>query len=759
MRIGDKKPVEFWSPLVLAAVLAGAGITSGILALVKMVPPDLKPLVIVNEQGGGLLPGPYLRAMSEFGVHAGGLWTAPLRVRSGGLLRRVDVLQVTNPAVDLLGFDGPAAQEMRAIANWRPGGCAAIRVNGPVVAGETILRVEARSCVVVGEANERAKLNLRALGFRPDWVLTAPVDVETSPAMNVFLGLVRPTDSFQRASSLTLLTDASFYDRYPSVHWAGAQETPVSVWIAGQWRPLLRAAVIASTGFAIGGLAIVLVTGLGPLLARRREFAIRRALGANERAIGHLLARETLRHFLIACVLAMAILQIVAARLGTRSLLAPGLVGILAVSALLCVILWCARWLWVSSISADWSGNLSPGALAGFVGPRRGAAWATGALVVAQGTTLVILLGWATGTAADLREATTLRLTGELNGVVGIEVFRPMQEQWLTGRTEAQARANFSRQMRSDFKRMADAIRSWTLDGKVGAVWPRNWESPIPLTELVIPGSALPHSELKARVRLVAGDALQVLRLPLLAGSGCSSRDIEGVPPAVANEAFVKRVFKDRQWRGSVFTLAGEQQQYQLTGVVGASRGAMGSGDRAPEVFLCEAGNGWVLLTRPNGEATTTARRMVDVLQSIFPSLEGNVSLPAEEIASSLMQVALLNRLMSLASVLTLGLLLLTQWAAVSMLLASRDTEIAVRMACGAGPLRASATAARWVIGVTILAGIIGTGALRWWRPAIIPADTAVLAAGAFLMIMISGIDSLWWRVRRFSTIELLRRG
>lgn len=748
-------PASFWTVFVLAGLLLGFGISAASNALIHRIPPELQFLSTLRDSNSGHLSQTYLDLLNEHHIRAGGVCYKPLVIGEGTLARRAEVLQVNRWLPAVLPLDASSGRTLDPDTAWRKGACEGLSVTSPIEPFQPrMIRVGSRSCEIVGVLGDRARESLFALGFRPEWVISFnDTEMAREHLYQTLLGLI---DSRTPAAAIAAV-DEEFRKRYPTAYWERATIAPVKLWIQDRWGHLVRLITASSLAFGLVAWAVVVVIGLAPLMRREVEFDIRRSLGATELSLGLLLGRESLKATLAAAVLAVVAVVSLGRLTGLQWLLSPAVAGVAGSAMFVGLLLWGARWAWVSNLARNESAVSRQGFQAGHARHSQRARWFFGALVAAQGAAMVLLVTEARNTASQWRRAAAARISGDLSGVAGFVAIREMQDNWVQGRTEAEARKRFERMMGADLRIMAGVIRPRSLDGRVGAMWPVNWEADLALEELDVPGSSLNRRERLARVRYVSGDAFQVLRLPIIAGQPCSAPENSSHPTAVVNRALVQRMFQGRQWNGASIGYPWESRRYRVVGIVGPPLHSPTAPSPIPEAYFCESTNGWVFLFRPKGDPMSEIGQLTSQLRQMFPTLDCRPTQPEKEIAASLAHLSVLGQILTFAASLSFGLLLLSQWASVSILLAGAQREVAIRLACGASIVKALIPTAAWVISVTFAALFLGLVAVSWWQPHT-AADVVILASSGLLLSAASGFAVLLWRASRIPVAELLRR-
>jgi predicted permease len=243
-----------------------------------------------------------------------------------------------------------------------------------------------------------------------------------------------------------------------------------------------------------------------------------------------------------------------------------------------------------------------------------------------------------------------------------------------------------------------------------------------------------PGKEPFAEKRIASPGYFEVLRIPVLAGRVFNERDIAGAPAVVVvNQTFAQRYFPGESPLGKRVDFRWDTHGMQeIVGVVGDVREQALQQPAAPAIYipLAQRPAEWAyLLVRTTGDPhgiVPSLRRVVAALDRNLPVAE--VRTLEDVVAAGLADRRLAMSLFGVFSVLSLVLAALGLYAVISYMVVQRRQEIGIRMALGAR----AAQVMRPVLtqGLTLITAGVIAGAL------------AALWLGRFLAGLVFGVGT-----------------
>ncbi|MBL0165167.1 MAG: ABC transporter permease [Xanthomonadales bacterium] len=434
-------------------------------------------------------------------------------------------------------------------------------------------------------------------------------------------------------------------------------------------------------------IANLINLNLDHLLMRRREFAIRRALGASERAIGWDVATDVLPPAVIGLVLGLFVTPFGLRMIADRGLVPEylpqsvsfGPVAIIAgcvAMALIAVTVLLAAW-----FAQRKQGLSSRGGAAGMGRLRP-------ALLVGQVMMTTILLG---GSALLLRSAINLISTDR--GFSEAGVLMTMIDPLGVSVENATFNPESDRQrLRTLMGRIREEVAALPgVDRAAFADAPPFSQSEV-VSTIRVPGVA---EEQNVRSRLVSPDFFATLGIGLLAGRDFAYADIGDASPVIVDEVFQQRYlqgvdpldsFVEVEVRGDIYRKA------RIIGVVHTIKhGALDESDGLPMVYRpVEAPVPVaVLLAHTSGDP----HNILDaVRQRILATQPGTVIMFNKALADSIGETLTSRRALLEAiggfGLVTLFLASIGLAAVLSFSIRRRTAELGVRLAIGATPSR-----------------------------------------------------------------------
>jgi len=280
-----------------------------------------------------------------------------------------------------------------------------------------------------------------------------------------------------------------------------------------------------------------------------------------------------------------------------------------------------------------------------------------------------------------------------------------------------------------------------------------------------------PPSAALCEMVIVSPGYFSTLRIRLLKGRDLSERDGPDAPhAAVVNETMTRRFFPGDDPLGKVLLLEGNNEPITVVGVADDVRGFGPMADRMPAVYFPYAQNKYTpdfLMVRTSGDPMKLAAAVRAEIRaedknrviSVASTLDRELS---ESVATPRFYAVLLGAFAALA----LALALIGIYGVISYAVAQATHEIGVRMALGAGRGRVMRLVMRRgaaLVGGGVLFGAAGaytaTRALRTLLYRVEPSDPATFIAVTLLLIVVALAACAYpaSRATRIDPMEALR--
>jgi putative ABC transport system permease protein len=267
----------------------------------------------------------------------------------------------------------------------------------------------------------------------------------------------------------------------------------------------------------------------------------------------------------------------------------------------------------------------------------------------------------------------------------------------------------------------------------------------------------------------VSGNYLEVMRIPVLRGRGLrASDDLSALPVAVVNESFVRQWLKDRDPLGALVKIERfGPTEHLIVGVVGDTRFSGSHTRPRPEVMLPYAqearGNAWFIVSgSPSALAAlpATLRQAVTRLRpgQLVDRVERLEGLLADQVAYPRLGAWLFGLFSGLAMLLAaVGLGSTLAWS-----VTERRREIGVRMALGAPPRAIG----RLIVGDTLrlttiatalglTSAIFGTRLIEQWIYGVSRTDVSTYAICGAAMLVVA-LAASYLPTRRATRVDPL---
>ncbi|MBI3401063.1 MAG: ABC transporter permease [Acidobacteria bacterium] len=588
----------------------------------------------------------------------------------------------------------------------------------PAVLGRSVL-LNGSAYAVVGVAD--ASFNGSFVGAPTDvWVPIATAgsslgaDWQTNRDRRPFalIARLRANASLEQSQTELQVIADDLARAYPAPGRIQRIELSPGTLVSGQQRTLARRFLT----LLLGLVALVLFVScanvanllLARALGRRREFALRIALGASRAHLARLLLGESLLLAAVSGGAALMLAQLTTglvavirplptltlrldARLDARVLVFAGLVTLAAAVVVGAIA--------ALQIVAPDVGPALKEETAASVGRRSGARL-RGALVAIQVSVSLMLLTGAVLFARSVRQAEAIDLGLNPGGVVVLDVDN-------SHRTAPPA-------IRAFFGTLLQRVSS--LPGVEAAALSTRapLDTSTPIARINALGPVLATVDLaspSASYVLISPRYLDVVKIPLVDGRPFDDRDDDRAPSVViVNQTLASRLWPEGSPLGRRLWLDPQVSAEPCT-VVGVARNSkyltIGEEPQA-HLYLAFAQHpraGAAILVRTVERSDRAIDHVRATLSGIDPAVQGFFARPlTEHIAVSLLPVRLAAGLSFVVAVLGLILATVGLYALVSFLVADRTQEIGLRMALGATP----AAVIRMVLGYGLRLSAIG---------------------------------------------------
>jgi putative ABC transport system permease protein len=533
--------------------------------------------------------------------------------------------------------------------------------------------------------------------------------------------------------------------------------------VSGGVRPILTAlagAVSVLLLIACANVANLLLTrGLG----RERETSIRSALGASRGQLVRLFLVEglllgiggALAGLLLAgwAVRLLRVVPGISLPRATEIAIDPHVLGFAGVLALTTAALFAFAPAWHLS-SVDFMQTLR---VAGSTEGSRRATRLRGTLVAIEVALLVVLL-----CCAALMQRTLARLGGLDPGfrADGLMTVRLVQ--------------NGERYMGDGAERIATRLdESIRASGQATAavVWPFDYTGFSWSPNVDFPARPLPDGQQPvAQAATVTPDYFETMGIPLLRGRNFGPLDRKGAPiVAIVSKSFADRFFPNQDPIGQRVSgvRVPEMQNMPIVGIVGDTRrGGMLSGF-TPEIYVPFAqlpqSGAAVIVRVPSGDPLRLTSDVTARIGAIDPGIAiGGVRRVSDQLAATYGDRRALSWLLGVFAALAVGLTALGIGSVVSFAVASRRSEIGIRMALGAHPHSLMRLFVRRSLGPVVSGAVVGalalipvTRVMRSYVFGISAADPMSLAIAAMLLALVA-CASAYIPARRAATVDPL---
>ncbi|MEO8633675.1 MAG: ABC transporter permease [Gemmatimonadales bacterium] len=535
----------------------------------------------------------------------------------------------------------------------------------------------------------------------------------------------------------------------------GANLVPLSEQVSGSSRLALLVVLGAVSLVLLIACANVANLMLGRAASRRRELAVRSALGAPRWRLTRQWFTEGV---LLAC--AGGALGVLLAVWGVDLLVAAGPTGIprlaelsvdgrvLAVSVLVSLLAGV-----LFSLPGLWGGVARPSATGLREGARTtagtGARRFRGALVIGQVALALVLLFGAGLLVRSLQRLTAVDTGFDPRNLLTAQLDLPL--------------ASYPDDARQDafFRRLLERLRATPGIEAAGLVTYVPFMGAGAATGFTVVGRPRPSAgeEPVADIRVVDPGYFDAMKIPLRLGRGPTAADGAGAPPVVViNETMARQLWPGSDPIGQRVQVSwwNEQALPEVIGVVGDVRRTSLDEDLRPMIYYpmgqSPTGGGMMLVARTRGDATaSTTAAIRQALRELDPVLPiSDVATMYNRLAATMTDRRYPMILLGLFAGVALALAAIGLYGVLAFAVGERTRELGVRMALGARPVDIVGMVLRGGLSLT-LAGL-GLGAvtaaivsrvlghLLYQVPA---TDPATFGAVSTLLVIVAGVACL----------------
>ena len=595
--------------------------------------------------------------------------------------------------------------------------------------------------------------------------MTLPVDPPPQRRAGWLLAVGRLASgrTFQEAATEVETVSRQYEREYPESNQASSYFLmPLRDALVGDTKQalvLLLAAVAAVLLIACVNVANLL---LARSLSRRREMAVRMALGAGRGRLTAQLLTESLVLALVAGALGVALTY-----WGARGLVAlvpasmelPAEVRLNGLVLAFTLILSVATALGfgaVAGLTLRLEHALNTLVVAGRATVGAGARRAMAGLVIAEIAFAVVLL---IGAGLILRTFAGLLAVDpgfSYDRVMTMDLAVPADRY-----SAVEARAGF-------YDRAFAALRALPDVREVGAgvVMPltgNNWTVPLERTDQPVPPGERPPD---VGWQLASAGFFRALEIPLVDGRLFDRRDTPTSPPvAIVSESVQRRYFGGAGAVGKTLKLG--EQTLEIVGVVGDIRRAGFDDDLRADMYFPfeQALNGQItLFIRTGGDPAATLGAIQSAIRGIEPNAALAETRTLAEVASESVRITkLVLWLLATFAITALALAAVGIYGVMSYVVRQRTREIGTRIALGAMPgdiimlvMRQGAIIAGMGTAAGLLIGLVAARSLRSILFGVSSADPLILA-GAAVTLVATALVSCWLPARRAVTVDPAR--
>ena len=263
----------------------------------------------------------------------------------------------------------------------------------------------------------------------------------------------------------------------------------------------------------------------------------------------------------------------------------------------------------------------------------------------------------------------------------------------------------------------------------------------------------------------VSADFFRPMGTAILHGREFQPPDNDGMNPmpVVVNDAFARKYFPGERAVGRRMTTTsrGQQQSFDIVGVVANVRDLSVRGDVPPYVFTPTGDPGGTLQIRSSADLATIAAAVRQELPRVHPSLRvTDVTTQSALVGNTLLRERLLAVLSGFFASLGLVLAAVGLYGMLSYAVVRRTREIGIRLTLGAQPaavVRAVIGRVAIAIGLGVVAGLSGGAYFASFVRTLLY-EVEPLAVASFVLPVVCllgvGVLATWFPARRATRVD-----
>ena len=262
----------------------------------------------------------------------------------------------------------------------------------------------------------------------------------------------------------------------------------------------------------------------------------------------------------------------------------------------------------------------------------------------------------------------------------------------------------------------------------------------------------------------VAPDYFRVMRTPLVTGRDFNPQDAQGSRVAIVNQAFARYYFGDSPPLGRQFAFEGRLDRYEIVGVAGDAKYSTVHAPPPRTVYLHafqdQRGRFEQFAVRTTGRPAAVAaeaRRVASEVTKTIPV--ARITTLSDQVDASLLKEWLMSRLSSTVGAFGAGLAAMGIYGLLAFTVTRRTAEIALHMALGATRRDAVLMVIKSAAGMVAAGVAIGVPLAIWSRQVTaslieLSGDSTVPIVLASTTMIVVALIAAWVPARRASRVE-----